>query len=198
MPRTDADITNLPSWTQVQGYGDYIPRAYPIRKRDMRTAVKLATLVLGGAACSGLGDNFRQPEIRLDHAVVRGVGFSGGNLDLVVRVQNPNNFTLQADKLQVGLDVEGSHLGDITYEDDFAVTQNGETTLILPLRFGWSGVGNAVRAALGYGDLPYTMKGQATLKLPGGARTSVSFTHEGRALLTRSGGSVADPSPGPS
>jgi LEA14-like dessication related protein len=137
-------------------------------------------------ACAGLGDNFKEPDVRLDHAVVRGVGLAGGNLDLIVRIQNPNNFTLQADKLQVGIDVEGSHLGDITYDDDFAVTQNGETTLTLPLRFGWFGVGSAVRAALGYGDLPYTMKGQATLKLPGGAHTVVSFSHEGRAPLTRS------------
>ena len=115
---------------------------------------------------------------------------AGGSLDLIVNIQNPNNFTLQADKLQLGIDVEGSHLGDITYDDDFAVTQNGRTTLTLPLRFGWFGVGNAVRAALGYGDLPYTMKGQATLKLPGGAHTVVSFTHEGRAPLTRSSDST--------
>jgi LEA14-like dessication related protein len=162
----------------------------------MRLAVPLPALVLG-MACSGLGANFREPEVQLDRAIVRGVGFSGGNLDLVVRIQNPNNFTLHADKLQVGLDVEGSHLGDITYDDDFAVTENGETTLILPLRLGWSGVGQAVRAALGYGDLPYKMKGQATLKLPGGARTSVSFTREGRAPLTGSGGNVASPGTGP-
>ena len=163
----------------------------------MRLAVSLAALAFG-TACAGLGDNFREPEIRLDQAVLRGVGFSGGNLDLVVRVQNPNDFALYADKLQVGLDVEGSHLGDITYDEDFSVTENGETTLILPLRFGWSGVGRAVRAALSYGDLPYKMKGQATLKLPGGIRTSVSFTHEGRAPITRSGGSVASPAAGPS
>jgi LEA14-like dessication related protein len=145
-------------------------------------------LALAGVACSGWGDNFREPELQLDHAVVRGLGLSGGNLDLVVRVQNPNNFTLHADKLEVGFDVEGSHLGDITYDDDFSVTENGETTLTLPLRFGWSGVGRAVRAALGYGDLPYKMQGQATLKIPGGFRKVVSFTHEGRAPLTRSGG----------
>jgi LEA14-like dessication related protein len=143
----------------------------------------IAALV--GIACAGLGNNFKEPNIQLDHAVVRGVGLAGGNLDLIVKVENPNNFTLHADKLEVGIDVEGSHLGDISYEDDFAVTQNGITTLTLPLRFGWFGVGSAVRAALGYGDLPYTMKGQATLQLPGGAHTVVSFTHEGRAPLTR-------------
>ena len=153
----------------------------------------LVGLVLLGAACSGIGDYFREPQIQLDHAVVRGIGLTGGNLDLVVKVENPNNFSLQGTKLQVGFDVEGSHLGDITYDDDFAVPQAGTSTITLPLRFGWSGIGSAVRAALGYGDLPYKMKGQATLKLPGGARRVVSFTHEGRAPLTRSGGSVAIP-----
>ena len=157
---------------------------------------RLLTLVLLSAACSGLGNNFREPDIQLDHAVVRGVGLTGGNLDLVVKVKNPNNFTLQGTKLQVGIDVEGSHLGDITYDNDFAVSENGETSITLPLRFGWSGVGSAVRAALGHGDLPYKMKGQATLRLPLGANTVVSFTHEGRAPLIRSGGNVAIPGAG--
>jgi LEA14-like dessication related protein len=159
-------------------------------------ASALAGVMLVTAGCSGIGANFREPDIRLDHAVLRGVGLSGGNLDLVVKVDNPNNFTLQGTKLEVGIDVEGSHLGDITYDDDYAVPQNGQTTITLPLRFGWFGVGSAVRAALGYGDLPYKMKGQATLKLPGGFRKAVSFTHEGRAPLTRPGGNVAIPGVG--
>jgi len=157
---------------------------------------RLLTLVLLSAACSGLGNDFREPDIQLDHAVVRGVGLTGGNLDLVVKVKNPNNFTLQGTKLQLGIDVEGSHLGDVTYDNDFAVTENGETTLTLPLRFGWSGVGSAVRAALSYGDLPYKMKGQATLRLPGDVKPVVSFTHEGRVPLTRAAGNVAIPGVG--
>jgi LEA14-like dessication related protein len=164
----------------------------------MRVGGRLAALALIGAACSSLGINFREPDIRLDRAVVTGLGLTGGNLDLVMKVDNPNNFTLQGTKLQLGIDVEGSHLGDISYDDDFVVPDNGGTAITLPLRFGWSGVGSAVRAALGYGDLPYKMKGQATLRLPGGLSRVVSFTHEGRAPLTRSGGNVAIPGSGPS
>jgi len=156
----------------------------------------LLMLLLWSAACSGLGLNFREPDIQLDHAVLRGVGLTGGNLDLVMKVENPNNFTLQGTKLQLGVDVEGSHLGDITYDNDFTVSENGQTTITLPLTFGWAGVGSAVRAALSYGDLPYKMNGQATLRLPGGVKTVVSFTHEGRAPLIRSGGNVAIPGVG--
>jgi LEA14-like dessication related protein len=149
-------------------------------------------VLISSAACSGIGNNFRQPEIQLDHAVVRGIGLSGGNLDLVVKVENPNNFRLQGTRLEMGVEVEGQHLGDITYDDDFSVAENGTTTLTLPLRFGWAGVGSAVQAALGYGDLPYKMKGQAQLRTPWG-RAEVPFTREGRVPLTRPGGNIAIP-----
>jgi LEA14-like dessication related protein len=137
-------------------------------------------------------DLFKEPDIQLERVVVRGISLSGGNLDLIVKLDNPNPFTLQGTRLQVGFDVEGQHLGDITYDNDFAVTENGTTTITLPLQFGWAGVGSAVRAALSYGDLPYKMKGQAELKTPWG-RKIVPFTHEGRVPLIRSGAAVAIP-----
>jgi LEA14-like dessication related protein len=151
-------------------------------------------LVLGASigACSGVRDLFKEPDIQLERVIVRGISLSGGNLDLIVKVDNPNPFTLQGTRLQVGFDVEGQHLGDITYDNDFAVTENGTTTITLPLQFGWTGVGSAVRAALGHGDLPYKMKGQAELKTPWG-RKMVPFTHEGRVPLIRSGAAVAIP-----
>ena len=155
-------------------------------------AGRLLAVAVSLTACSGIGNNFRQPDIRLDHAVIRGVGLSGGNLDLVVKVDNPNNFTLQGTRLEIGVEVEGQHLGDISYDDNFSVSQNGTTTLTMPLRFGWAGVGSAVRAALGYGDLPYKMKGQAELSTPWG-RQKVPFTREGRVPLMRPSDNVAIP-----
>ncbi len=166
------------------------PRWTPGRRA--RAGSCLLVLVVSTAACSGIAGNFRQPEIRLDHAIVRGIGVAGGNLDLVVKVDNPNNFTLRGTRLELGVDIEGSHLGDITYDNDFSVSENGSTTLTLPLRFGWAGVGRAVRAALAYGDLPYKMKGQAQLRTPWG-RTEVPFTREGRVPLTGPGGAFAIP-----
>jgi LEA14-like dessication related protein len=160
------------------------------------SSAALVSVAIGGLACSGFGLNLKEPDIRLDRAVLRGVGLTGGNLDLIVKVDNPNNFTLHGTRLQLGLDVEESHLGDVTYDDDFAVQENGETTLTLPLSFTWSGVSSAVRAALTHGDLPYKMKGQATLKLPGGLSQVASFTHEGRVPLTRAGGNIAIPGVG--
>jgi LEA14-like dessication related protein len=148
--------------------------------------------MVSAAGCSVIGDIFKEPDVQLERVVVRGISVTGGNLDLIVKVDNPNNFTLEGTRLELGFDVEGEHLGDIAYDDDFAVTENGTTTLTLPLQFGWTGVASAVRAALGYGELPYRMKGQVELKTPWG-RKQVPFTREGRVPLTRSGGNVAIP-----
>ena len=152
----------------------------------------LLALVASTVACSGIGNNFREPDIQLEQAILRGVNLTGGTLDLIVKVDNPNNFTLQGTRLELGVEVEGQHLGDVTYDNDFSVSQNGVTRLTLPLRFGWAGVGSAVRAALGYGELPYKMKGQAELSVPWGS-VKVPFTHEGRVPLIRSGGNIAIP-----
>ncbi len=143
-------------------------------------------------ACSAISEIFREPDVQLERVVVRGVGMSGGNLDLIVDVENPNGFTLHGTKLEVGFEVEGQHLGDIAYDDDFSVSENGRTTLTLPLTFGWAGVGSAVRAALGSGDLPYKMKGQVELRTPWG-RKEVPFSREGRVALTRLARALAIP-----
>jgi LEA14-like dessication related protein len=141
-----------------------------------------AVLVLGG--CAGMGDLFKEPDFRLDRVIVRYVGVTGGTLDLLLVVENPNRFDLRGTGLEVGFDVEGSHVGDVRLSNDFAVTKGGMTTLTLPLRFEWAGVGAALRTALSSGEIPYTMKGQATLQTPFGNH-SVPFTRQGRAPLSR-------------
>jgi LEA14-like dessication related protein len=142
--------------------------------------VGLAALV----GCAAIGDLFQEPDVHLDRVNVRGIGVTGGTLDLVVSVHNPNRFDLRGTKLQLGFDVENSHVGDVTYDNDFAVDQQDTTTLRLPVGFTWAGVGSAVRAALSYGEIPYTMKGQATFETPWGRR-AVPFSLSGRAPLTK-------------
>lgn len=145
------------------------------------------------AACAGLQANFKDPDVNLQRVVVRGVGLTGGAMDLIVGVYNPNSFDLHGTRLRVGFDVQDSHVGDLDYASDFQVQKGDTTVLTLPVRFNWSGLAGAARAALGYGDIPYTLKGQLTIGTPFGDRT-VPFTRQGRAPLSRVGGLVPIPS----
>lgn len=153
--------------------------------------------LLGSAAalagCTGLNDLFKEPAIHLERVVVRDIGLQGGALDLIVAVQNPNQFDLHGTGLEAGFDVEQSHLGTVRLASDFAVTKGGETKLTLPLSFEWAGVGSALRSALGSGEIPYTMKGQAQLETPFG-RYDVPFEGEGRVPVTMPEGVQLTPS----
>jgi LEA14-like dessication related protein len=144
------------------------------------------------AGCAGLQGIFKDPEVNLQRAVLRGVGPTGGAMDLIVGVHNPNNFDLHGTKLRVGFDVEDSHVGDLEYDNDFQVQKGDTAVLTLPVRFNWSGLASAARAALGYGEIPYSLKGLLTVETPFGDR-QVSFTHQGRAPLNRIGGLMAIP-----
>lgn len=154
----------------------------------MRLRGAAGLLVLGAAlaGCAAVGNALRDPEVELEQVVVRDVGVRGGSLDLLVGVENPNAFDLRGTEVELGFDVEGSHVGDVRYADDFSVNSGGRTTLTLPLRFEWAGVGSALRTALSQGDIPYEMKGQIRLQTPWGAQ-SVPFTREGRVPLSRVG-----------
>ena len=145
------------------------------------------TAALALTACASMPRTFLDPEVALREVTVRGLGITGGSMDLLVDVYNPNGFDIQGTKLQLGFDVEGSHLGEITYDDEYRVDKGDTTTVVLPMRFNWAGVSAAARAALGYGDIPYKMRGQATVRTPFGDRV-IAFTREGRAPITRSGG----------
>ncbi|HEX6107239.1 MAG TPA: LEA type 2 family protein [Gemmatimonadales bacterium] len=155
-----------------------------------KAAAWLGMISLG--ACAGIGDVLREPDVQLNRVVVRGVGLTGGTLDLVVGVYNPNSFDLRGTELRVGFDVEDSHVGDVEYRSEFAVQRGDTTTLTLPVRFEWAGVGSAVRTALGYGDIPYRMKGEVALQTPFGRR-SVPFSRQGRVPLTRVGSGLTIP-----
>lgn len=141
------------------------------------------------AGCAGLQDLFKEPDVRLQRVVVQNLGLTGGTLNLIVGVYNPNPFDVQGTKLNLGLDVEQSHVGDVVYDSDFQ-TQKGDTTVLtLPLTFAWSGVAGAVRTALDAGDLPYTINGRLSVATPIGPR-DVTFSHQGRAPLSRVGGLI--------
>jgi len=160
----------------------------------MRLRTRLSALagMLLLAGCAGIGETLKEPEIHLNRVVLKGVNLTGGVLDLELGVLNPNHFDLQGTRLQVGFDVQDSHVGDVEYRSEFQVLKGDTTAVTLPLRFNWSGVNAAVRSALGSGGLPYTMKGQLTLRTPIGPRV-VPFTRQGRAPLTRLGARIPIP-----
>ena len=113
-------------------------------------------------------------------------------MSLSLEVENGNRFDLRGSKLQLGLDVKGSHLGDVEYDNAFSLERGGTTSLTLPMRFTWSGLESG--RAYGAQQRRSAVSDEGT----GCARhtfrqTEVAFACEGRAPLVRSGGITSIP-----
>lgn len=148
---------------------------------------KMAGLVVvaGSMGCAALSmTKFQEPTIELQTIVVRGIGLTGGTLDLQLEVTNPNSVDIKGTKLELGLDVEGAHFGDVELNDAFNLPKNQPTVVTVPLTFNWAGVGAAARSAFNYGTVKYAMKGTASLETPWGVER-VPFSHDGSVALNQ-------------
>lgn len=149
----------------------------------LRILLPLSVSLISGCAALNMA-NFQEPTIELNTIVVRGIGLTGGTLDLVLDVTNPNSVDLKGTKLELGLDVEGTHFGDVVFNDAFNLPKGQPTMVTIPLTFNWNGVGAAARSALNYGTVKYDMKGTASLQTPWGIE-KVPFSRSGSVALNQ-------------
>lgn len=146
-------------------------------------------LTLALAACGGPGGvdpaSLIQPQVHLRSLTVRNVGLTGGTLELALAFHNPNRLTLNGSALTAGLDVEGTHFGDVALAGPFALAGNDTTVMTVPLNFSWSGVGSAARSVLNSGAVNYGIDGRFALRLPVGTDLEIPFTGQGSLPLLR-------------
>ncbi len=130
----------------------------------------MASLVLAGCASLGLG-GFREPLVHFNDAKIRGLGLSGGAVDVVLSVYNPNGFNLNATRLTYKLMVEDRELGNGQLRDAFRVRSKDSTFVTIPVNFTYAGLGAAGRQLLQQGSINYRVIGDFTVDTPVGSFT---------------------------
>lgn len=140
--------------------------------------VMLAALAL--SACATLGRaGFKEPIVNFRDLQVRGIGLTGGTLDVVLSVYNPNGYRLDATKLTYQLMVDSTALGSGEYDNHFAV-QSGDSTIVkLPMTLSYSGLSAAGKQLLGKGSVNYRVLGDVTVSTPIG-RFTKPYNQTGR------------------
>ena len=110
------------------------------------TFVMLAATAIG---CASVGRAaFREPVVSYKDAVITGLGLTGGSLEVVLSIYNPNSFRLDGTALTYRIAVDSVPFGNGTLSDRFTVQEGDSTTVRLPLSFNYSGVGQAGRQFL--------------------------------------------------
>ena len=122
-----------------------------------------AALALAG--CATLARQaFQNPIVNLQNVNVKGLGLSGGQLDVVLSVYNPNSYRLDATRLTYRLfvgDSVGLANGDIQTQ---TTVQAGDSTFVtVPVSFTYAGLGAAARQLFSTGSVNYRVTGDVTV-----------------------------------
>lgn len=136
-------------------------------------------LILTG--CASLArQTFQNPVVNLRDVTVKGLGMSGGQIDVQLSVYNPNNFRLDATRLTYHVFV-GDSVGLANGELETRTTvQAGDSTIVtVPVSFTYSGLGTAASQLLRTGSVNYRVAGDVTVGSVLGSFT-VPYSASGR------------------
>lgn len=136
------------------------------------TICRLATAVVLLAGCATIQQiaSFTRPEFEVARIEVTGIGLQGGSFNLVLDVTNPNAYDLPTTRFNVTIDLEDTHFGSVDVDDAPTLVKNASTTVVVPVRFSWSGVGAGARALLTRGAVRYLVDTEVELDTPLGTR----------------------------
>jgi LEA14-like dessication related protein len=135
----------------------------------MRRSVSAVVIaaVVASTGCQSLGRAvFEEPVVTFKDVRINGLGLAGGDLDIMLNVYNPNRFKLDATRLTYRLMVDSVQFGTGAIDQRFVVQEGDSTTVTLPLKFNYAGLGGAARQLLSSGSVNYRVMGDVTVNTP--------------------------------
>lgn len=144
-----------------------------LRRLTWLGAALLLALMLG--ACATMGDALRVNVVGVEPLQGEGLEL---RFAVKLRVQNPNETSIEFDGVAVDLDLAGKNLGSGVSDQKGSVPRFGETIITVPVSIS---AFSAARQLLGLtdaqtrGEIPYTVSG----KLAGSSFGSVRFSRSG-------------------
>lgn len=138
-----------------------------MKRNRIVAGVLAATVALSGCAALSVLGGFKEPIVNFQNVELKGLGLSGGSLDIVLNVYNPNAFKLESTRLSYRLLAgEDVQIGQGALESRFTVQNGDSTTVRIPLDFTYSGIGQIGRQLLGTGSVNYRVLGDITVATP--------------------------------
>lgn len=147
-------------WSNVRG-----ARRRALRRTGWTAAALVAVSLL--AACASLGRAiFKEPVVHFRELRLNGLGMTGGSLDLVLSVYNPNDFQLEATRFTYNLVMDSVPVANGVLDETFMV-QRGDSSLVrIPISFTYAGLGQAGRQLMQSGTINYRVVGDVTVGTP--------------------------------
>ena len=146
----------------------------------MRRFLALASLLLSVSGCQTMmRQAFASPVVNVSDVRVRNIGLTGGTIDVVLEIQNPNEYRIDAEAISYNFYVDTTKVvsGELTQR--LTLEERGKTSITIPVNFDNRALQYAMRAYLQRGALDYKVDGLFTLVTPVG-RLTRPYTGTGR------------------
>ena len=143
----------------------------------MRRVIAVAAIGVAAAtlACASTGGPppppFYRPSVSLRDVKMGGVGITGGSLDVLLNVYNPNTYGLEQPRVRYRVYVDTLPVARGIYDSDLVLDSRDSVKLRVPASFSYLGLGIAGRALLNTGSLNYRVVGDITVTTPYGRYT---------------------------
>ena len=135
------------------------------RARVLAFAMVALTMLVAG--CASLGRAvFKEPVVNFREVRLNGLGISGGSLDIVLSVYNPNGFKLDATRLTYNLLMDSVKVADGELGKQFVVPSGDSSTVTIPVNFSYAGLGAVGTQLIRNGSVNYRVRGDFTVDTP--------------------------------
>lgn len=132
------------------------------------------------AGCKTLARQaFANPVVEVKDVKVKGVGFEGGSLDVVLDVYNPNDYRIDARRISYQVWVDSSQVATGDIEKLLTLTNKGHSEVVVPVNFTLASVQRAIAKFARTGSVDYRVTGSFTMATPFGDITR-PYTGAGR------------------
>ena len=135
--------------------------------RKVAVSVAAAMVAASVSGCASIGRRvFEEPTVTFRELRINGLGLTGGSLEVLLSVYNPNGYKLDATRLTYNLVLDSIPFANGAIDEKFTVQDNDSTVVRLPIDFSWTGIGQAGRQLLNSGGVNYRVTGDVTVGTP--------------------------------
>lgn len=154
--------------------------------RTLTTTALTAALALTAACGGSSGPRPYVPPVPFDEPIVAmrdvrlaGAGLTGGSMDIVVSVYNPNDYAVQTPRLTYHLLVDTARVASGDYDAILELPARDSAQIRIPATFSYASMRSAGRSAASVGAVSYRMVGRISVGTPYG-RLSAPYDRTGR------------------
>ena len=114
---------------------------------------------------------FATPTVELKDIRMKAIGFQGGSMEIILSVNNPNEFRLDATRLTYNLFVDTLKVASGEIKQTATLEPRKKTDVVVPITFSIQELVRATQLMSKTGGVDYHVTGEVTAATPTGSFT---------------------------